>query len=148
MSCTEHIELEKEGYVISSDKKKLDHAMIHRFLTVSYWAEGRTLAEVSTSIENAICFGVYREETQVGFARVITDHVTLAYLADVFILPAHQSKGLGKWLVHSILNVPLFKKNIFWLLLTQDAQWLYQQFGFRRFHCPEGVMTKYDPNNK
>jgi len=133
---------QKDHYLISTDKKKLDHGVIYRFLTASYWATGRTLQEVSSSIENSICFGVYAEDTQIGFGRVITDFVTFAYLADVFILPAHRGKGLGKWLVESILSMPELQKNTFWLLLTQDAQWLYQSSGFRRFHYPDGVMVK------
>jgi GNAT superfamily N-acetyltransferase len=133
---------QKENYLISTDKKKLDHVLIYDFLTHSYWAEGRTQEAVSVSIENAVCFGVYLEGEQVGFARVVTDFATIAYLADVFVLPAHRGKGIGRWLVESILTLPELEKNAFWLLLTEDAQWLYQLCGFRLFHSPEGVMVR------
>lgn len=138
----EHYTWRKDNYLISTDKNKLDHALIHAFLTKSYWAEGRTQETVSLSIENAICFGVYLDNAQMGFARVVTDFATIAYLADVFVLPAHRGKGIGRWLVESILTLPELEKNALWLLLTQDTQWLYQLCGFRRFHTPEGVMVK------
>ena len=92
-------------YLISTDKHKLDIAKIHRYLSeMSYWAKGRTLAQIQTQIDQSMCFGVYLNDEQVGFARVLSDKVTLAYLADVFILPDHQGKGLGKRLVAAVLE--------------------------------------------
>ncbi len=118
---------------ISTDKCRLDVALIHDFLAKrSYWAHGIPLHVVQMSIDNALCFGMYQEGRQIGFARVITDLATFAYLADVFIIEDHRGKGLGKALIKAILEHPDLKGLRMWLLGTRDAHELYRQFGFRK----------------
>jgi GNAT superfamily N-acetyltransferase len=120
-------------YEISTDKKRLDLAMIHDFLANhSYWAKGIPLEVVKKSIENALCFGLYHEVTQVGFARVVTDYATLAYLGDVFITVPHRGKGLGKRLIKTIIDHPELQGLRLWLLGTKDAHGLYGKYGFRK----------------
>lgn len=121
---------QKDGYLISTNKDKLDHKVIYAFLQTSYWTASRTLEQVSNSIANSLCFGLYKQNAQIGFARVITDYATFAYLADVFILPEYQGKGLGKWLIETTFNSSTLNDNLFWLLLTKDAQNLYKKFDF------------------
>lgn len=134
--------MQKENYTISTDKNQLDLPMIHQFLTNSYWAKGRTLQQVQDSIDNSLCFGLYEKNQQIDFARVITDFTTFAYLTDVFVIPERQGKGLGKYLVKSILEMPNLQPTVAWLLLTSDAQTPYQKFGFQPFPYPERVMFK------
>lgn len=130
---------------ISTDPDLLDIAMIHRYLSErSYWARGISRDRVERSIQYSLCFGVYSIESilplQVGFARVITDYATLAYLADVFILPDYQGQGLGKWLVATILNHPELQEVRRWALYTKDAHELYRQFGFDAEQEPQRYM--------
>ena len=119
------------SYNISTDKSLLDLDVIHQFLSRdSYWAKNIPLEVVQKSIENSLCFGVYDINQQVGFARVITDYATIAYLSDVFILPNHRGYGLSKKLIQFITEYPNLQKLRRWLLITRDAQALYQKFGF------------------
>ena len=115
---------------ISTDRRRLDLDLIHRFLASSYWAQGRTLERVVKSIEQSLPFGLYHGEVQVGFARVLTDYVVLAYLADVFVLEAQGGKGLGAWLVGVVTSHPELRQIRRWLLGTRDAHELYRKFGF------------------
>ena len=117
-------------YTISTDRRRLDLDLIHRFLASSYWAQGRALERVVKSIEESLPFGLYHGEVQVGFARVLTDYVVLAYLADVFVLEAHRGKGLGAWLVGVVTSHPELRQIRRWLLGTRDAHELYRRFGF------------------
>ncbi len=128
-------------YTVSTDKSKLDIPLIHGFLTTSYWAEGRTLATVTASIRGSLCFGMYDGDAQVGFARVITDYATFAYLADVFILEAHRGHALGKALIKTVLTRPELR-TCGWALFTQDAHELYAQLGFARPAEPEKLMRR------
>lgn len=132
-------------YTVSMDKARLDMALIHRVLSTSYWAEGRTLETVGASIDGSLCFGVYGDicgdEVQVGFARVITDYATFAYLADVFVVKAHQGKGLGKRLVGTVLRHPGLQ-TCSWALFTKDAHALYARFGFERPTAPERLLRR------
>ena len=124
--------LSKEGYSISTDKQLLDIAMIHQYLSVeSYWAKNIPLAVVKRSVEHSLCFGVYHQSEQIGFARVVTDTATFAYLADVFMLPQHRGKGLSKWLVACIHAHPDLQGLRRWVLATKDAHGLYAQFGWK-----------------
>jgi GNAT superfamily N-acetyltransferase len=126
-----NIAIEKNGYMVSTDKSKLDLNVIYRYLSVdSYWARNIPLAVVQTSIEHSLCFGMYHEAKQVGFARLITDQATFAYLADVFILPEQQGKGLGKWFMQVIHGIPELQHLRAWLLRTRDAHGLYMKFGY------------------
>ena len=130
-------------YTISTDKSQLDVALIHRFISQeSYWAQNIPLDVVQRSIDNSLCFGVYHGDRQVGFARVITDQATFAYLADVFILPEHRGKGLSKQLMATISNWPTLQNLRRWVLATQDAHALYQQFGFTALDKPEIFMQR------
>jgi GNAT superfamily N-acetyltransferase len=128
-------------YTISTDKSRLDTEMIHRFLSKdAYWARniGRDL--VQRSIDNSICFGAYDSGRQVGFARVVTDCATFAYVGDVFVLPSHRGRGVSKQLMQAIREHPDLQQLRRWDLLTRDAHRLYEQFGFRRLSKPERHM--------
>jgi len=118
-------------YVISTDPARLDRAAIHGFLAGSYWARGIPREVVDRSIEGALCFGVFEGDAQVGFARVITDRATFAYLADVFVLESHRGRGLAAWLMETVMAHPDLQNLRRWILLTRDAHALYRKFGFR-----------------
>jgi GNAT superfamily N-acetyltransferase len=126
---------------ISTDKTRLDIALIHRVLSVSYWAEGRTLQTVRASIDGSLCFGVYEGKAQVGFARVITDYATFAYLADVFMVETYQGRGLGKRLVGTVLRHRGLQ-TCNWTLFTKDAHALYARFGFEQPAEPERLLRR------
>jgi GNAT superfamily N-acetyltransferase len=138
-------EWRKNDYLISTDKSKIDLDMVHHFLSASYWAENIPKPVVQKSIENSVCFGVYHQQDQIGFARVITDFATFAYLADVFILPGQRSKGLAKWLTQVIIEHPELQGLRRFTLATRDAHGLYAQFDFAPFDKPERWMQKHDP---
>jgi GNAT superfamily N-acetyltransferase len=134
--------LSKEGYSISTDKELLDMAVIHQYLSLeSYWAKNIPLEVVKRSVEHSLCFGVYHHSTQIGFARVVTDKATFAYLADVFVLPQHRGKGLSKWLVATIHAHPDLKGLRRWILATKDAHGLYAQFGWKPL--PEEMVPRF-----
>ncbi len=119
------------AYSISTDKSLLDVEMIHQYLSKeSYWAMNIPFDTVKRSIENSMCFGVYYNNMQMGFARLITDKATFAYLADVFILSEHRGKGLSKWLVQTIQDNSEVQHLRRWLLGTRDAHSLYEKFGW------------------
>ncbi|MBS1730696.1 MAG: GNAT family N-acetyltransferase [Bacteroidetes bacterium] len=121
-----------KNFKISTQKKLLDLSMIHTYLSKrSYWAQNIPLDVVQRSIKGSICFGVYENANQIGFARLITDQATFAYLADVFILESHRNLGLSKWLMKSIHEYPATKNIRRWLLTTKDAHGLYAQFGWQ-----------------
>jgi N-acetylglutamate synthase-like GNAT family acetyltransferase len=128
---TAMVVMEMGRFLISTDRSKLDVDVIHRFLARSYWAEGIPRETVVRSIENSLCFGVYDNARQIGFARVISDFATYAYLADVFILEPYRERGLGKELMASIMAHPDLQGLRRWSLGTRDAQGLYAQFGFK-----------------
>lgn len=118
-------------YFITTDVSKLDVNIIHRYLSEkSYWAKGIPKHIVEKSIANSLCFGLFCNDTQIGFARLVTDKATFAYLADVFILKEHQGKGLGKWLMQTIQAHPELQNLRRWLLTTKDAHGLYEQLGW------------------
>lgn|SRR5689334_5732489 len=138
---TPPVECHHEAYTISTDKRKLDLSRIHEFLSrESYWAQGRTIETVRRSIENSLPFGVYEGDRQIGFARVVTDYATFAWLADVFILPPWRGKGLSKWLVSTILDHPDLQGFRRWMLATSDAHELYRRFGFQEIPEPKRFM--------
>ena len=126
---------------ISTDKQKLDIQIIHNYLSKeSYWAKGRSMETVQRSIDNSLCFGVYTENKQVGFARVVTDYAVFAWLLDVFILPEYQGKGYGKKLMQTIMTHEKLQGLRRWGLGTDDAHELYKQFGFTPLNKPENMM--------
>ena len=130
MSASEFREFKRDGYTISTDPGRLDLDVIHSFLVESYWARGRCRERVARSIENSIPFGLYHGSEQVGFARVVTDYVVIAFLADVFVLEPHRGKGLGRWLVETVVGMPELCRVRRWVLGTRDAHELYRRFGF------------------
>lgn len=134
--------MKNENIQVSTDQRKLDITLIHDFLTTSYWAKGRTIEEVKKSIDNTLCFGIYLDNEQVGFARVLTDKVVFAYLMDVFIIEKHRGKGYSKILLGEILNHPELSEIKKWFLGTRDAHDLYRQFQFVEIPTPERYMER------
>jgi GNAT superfamily N-acetyltransferase len=133
-------------YTIATDSSRFDVEMIHQFLTNCYWAEGVPQEIVQRSIENAVCFGVFDGNKQVGFARVITDRATYAYIGDVFILESYRRQGLSKLLMKAIMEHPELQGLRRWSLVTNDAHGLYQQFGFRPLANPKRYMELVNPD--
>lgn len=140
------VEARQDRLLISTDPARLDARAVHAYLTRSYWAPGIPLETVERSIKGAMCFGVYDDGAQVGFARVITDRVTFAYLADVYILESHQGRGLGKWLMRVIMAHPDLQGLRRFSLATRDAHGLYAQFGFTPLRAPERHMEIARPD--
>jgi GNAT superfamily N-acetyltransferase len=139
----------RDDYSISTDRSRLDINLIHNYLSEeSYWATGRPREVVARSIENSLPFGIYKGGEQVGFARVVTDYATFAWVADVFVLPEHRGRGLSKWLMEVILAHPQLQGFRRWVLSTRDAQGLYERFGFMPQKRPERWMERFDPNMK
>ena len=144
-----HYTVTKENYLISTNASKLDIDVIYHYLCEeSYWANGIPRAVVEKSIANSLCFGLYYNNEQVGFARVITDKATFAYLGDVFILHEHRGKGLSKWLMQTIHAHPELQGLRRWLLGTRDAHGLYEQVGWTRFNedVSKRFMQKHNPD--
>src|SRR4051812_17405731 len=140
-------EVNRGSYLVSTAAHCLDFVMIHACLSEeSYWAQGRTAELVRKSIENSIPFGVYFEDRQIGFARVVTDKATFAWLADVFILKDFRGKGLGLWLVESVMKHPELQGLRRFVLATLDAHDLYRRVGFSCLIQPERWMSKYNPS--
>lgn len=131
-------------YAITTDPSRLDLGVVHGFLEDSYWARGVPKAVVERSVENSLCFGLYKGEKQIGFARIVTDRATFAYLADVFVLEGHRGRGLGKWLMEVVLSHPELQGLRRWMLATADAHELYQGYGFRELGNPEIFMERKD----
>ena len=137
-------EWSRGAYQISTDPARLNIAMIYEYLsTSSYWATGRPLEVVRRGIENSLPFGVFKGTEQAGFARVVTDYATFAWLCDVFVLPAFQGQGLGKWLIGVIVAHPRLQGLRRWVLTTKDAHGLYAQCGFTELHAPERFMERF-----
>jgi GNAT superfamily N-acetyltransferase len=132
-------------YEVSTDRRRLDTALIHRFLSSTYWARDIPPKIVERSIKNSLCFGVYAQGRQVGFARVITDYATFGYVADVFVLPEYRRRGLAKMLMRAILDHPELRGLRRLLLATRDAHKLYAPFGFKPLANPEHFMTVHRP---
>jgi GNAT superfamily N-acetyltransferase len=138
---------ERGDYLISTDRSRLNFELIHHFLSeTTYWAQGRTRDVVQRSIDNSLPFGIYKENDLVGFARIVTDYATFAWVADVFVLPEHRGQGLSKWLMEVILSHPELQGFRRWVLATKDAHSLYARFGFIALHRPERWMERPDPN--
>jgi GNAT superfamily N-acetyltransferase len=127
---------------ISTDKNKLDINLIHQFLTTAYWSKGRTIEDVRKSINNSLCFGVYLDRKQIGFARIVTDYTIFTYLMDLFILPKHRGKGYSKKLIKAITEEPQLQSCKMWMLKTRDAHDLYKKFGYSELKNPEKIMER------
>ncbi len=142
-----HVKAEKGEYLLSTDKSKLDLKMIHEFLsTESHWAKNIPYERVKKSIENSLCFGLYHNDKQIGFARVISDYSTIAYLGDLFILKDHRGMGLSRWMLEVIMNHPDLTGLRRWILVTKDAHDVYQQYGWAMVARPENWMEIHDPD--
>ena len=129
---TQAHEWHRGEYTISTDRSRLDLGLVHRFLSEeAYWSPGVARDVVDRSIRNSLCFGLYDRDRQIGFARVVTDGAAIAYLADVFVLPEHRGRGLGKWLVETVLSHPDLQDLRRFFLGTADAHSLYERYGFR-----------------
>jgi GNAT superfamily N-acetyltransferase len=134
-------------FLISTDRARLDLNVVHGFLTNCYWAKGIPREVVLRSIEHSLCFGVYDGSgAQIGFARVVSDFATVAYLGDVFVLESHRGRGLSKWLMECVVQHPALQNLRRWILLTRDAHGLYSQFGFTPVKAPERYMEIHRPN--
>ena len=141
-----HHEWRRGEYRISTDQSQLDFEVIHDFLSRrSYWAVGRPMEVVRRSLENSLAFGVYKGGRQVGFARLITDYATFAWLADVFVVEEFRGEGLSKWLMETIISHPELQALRRWVLATKDAHELYRRFGFEPLKRPERWMERHDP---
>ena len=139
--------MDLEAIIINTDREKLQIEVIQEFLANdSYWARERTLEQTKTAIENSICFGVYSGERQIGFARVVTDKATFAYLGDVFIINEFRGRGLSKTLMQEIVSHPELQGLRRWVLATLDAHGLYEQFEISAFRYPERWMERTAPN--
>lgn len=133
-------EFHRESFTISTDRTRLELGAIHDFLKSSYWAKGISRAAVEKSIANSFCFGVYEGEKQVGFARVITDFVSFAYVCDFFIFEPYRGRGLAKWLITTILECPEIAKLRRRCIVTHEAHGLYRQMGFMSAKRPEAYL--------
>lgn len=139
-------EWSRDGFVVSCDPARVDHRVVADFLASSYWARGIPAATVRRSIEGSLCFALLDPAgRQVGFARVITDRATIAYLGDVFVLPELRGRGLGKWLVSCVMAHPDLQGLRRWVLVTLDAHGVYEPLGFRPLARPELFMERHDP---
>jgi GNAT superfamily N-acetyltransferase len=140
-------EVTNNEYEISDDLSRLNVSFIHNYLAnESYWAKNIPHQIVEKSIKNSLSFGLYCNKEQIGFARLVTDKATFAYLADVFIIPAFRGKGLSKWLMQTIHNHPELQSLRRWMLGTRDAHDLYKKFGWTSLQEPERFMQKHNPN--
>ena len=141
------VEYRRGEFLISTSRERIDLNVVHGFLSNCYWAKGIPREVVARSIEHALCFGIYDGQgAQVGFARVIRDFATIAYIGDVFVLATHRGRGLGKWLMECITQHPGLQNLRRWLLTTRDAHGLYSQFGFTPVKAPERFMELHQPD--
>ena len=140
------MQLRRGDYEISDEPARIDRAAVHRFLAGTYWSEGIPAATVDKAIDNSLCVGLYREEKIVGFARCVTDRATFAYLCDVFVAPEHRARGLGKWMVESLLGHAELQGLRRICLMTRDAHSLYQAFGFTPMRDPTRYLELHRPD--
>lgn len=136
-------EWRRGAYLVTTDKGRLDLSLVHSFLKTSYWAGGIPAEVVRRSVKNSLTFGLFRDDEQVGFARVVTDYATFAYLADVFVLEPHRGQGLGKWMMEVVFSYPELQDLRRWMLATRDAHGLYRKYGFAELEEPQIFMEKY-----
>ncbi len=140
------MEWSRDKFTVSCDPRRVDLKVVAEFLAASYWARGIPADTVSRSIANSLCFTLLMDDTQIGFARVISDRATVAYLGDVFVLPEFRGRGLGKWLMECVMSHPELQGLRRWILVTRDAHRLYAQMGFEPLRSPEGYMELHNPD--
>jgi GNAT superfamily N-acetyltransferase len=134
------------AFTVTCDPAKMDRALIAEFLAFSYWAKGIPPATVEKSLAHSLCFALLDGDRQVGFARVISDYATIAFLNDVFVLPAYRGRGLSKWLMECVTSHSELQGLRRWILATRDAHSLYEKFGFTPLKKPEVFMERHNPN--
>jgi GNAT superfamily N-acetyltransferase len=140
------IEQERDGFVVSTDPARIDVAAVHAYLTRSHWAAGISREIVARSIAGSLSFGLFAGRQQIGFARVITDQATFAYLADVYVLEAYRGRGLATWMIDCVVGHPRLQGLRRFVLVTRDAHGLYAKFGFTPIAHPERYMEKLQPD--
>jgi GNAT superfamily N-acetyltransferase len=133
-------------FLVSTDKAKLNIEAIHGFLRTTYWSPDIPRDFVERAIEHSLCFGLFHEADQIGFARIVSDRSSFAYLADVFVLAAWRGRGLSKFLMECVRSHPELQNLRRWLLATADAHGLYEQFGFKPIAKPDRLMEVVEPN--
>ena len=139
-------EWQQGEYTVSTDKSRLNIETVHTFISRdSYWAQGRKRETMERAIAHSECFGLYRGEEQVGFARVVTDYATFAWIADVFVLPPHRGQGLAQWVIECILAHPKLQGLRRFVLATRDAHEVYRRSGFAELEAPERWMSRIGP---
>jgi N-acetylglutamate synthase-like GNAT family acetyltransferase len=142
----ELIELTFGDYFITTDRDKMDVVAIHAFLSkYSGWSDNIPFERVKSSIENSLNFGLFHNSSQIGFARVISDFSTIAYLGDIYVLESHRGQGLSKKLMEVVMDHPNLQGLRRWILLTSTAPWLYEKYGFTKLPNPEIYMELYNP---
>ncbi len=142
----EFLEIQANPYMISTDPSKLDVDAIAGMLSRSYWARGRTRQNLERALQNSLVFGLYEGIRQIGLARVVTDYGVFGYLCDVFVHEDYRGRGLGKWLVQTVMSHPDLQGLRRWILATQDAHALYRQFGWSALEHPDLIMEILKPN--
>ncbi len=140
------LEITFDTFLITTDKSKMDVVAIHDFLSkYSGWSDNITFDKVKTSIENSLNFGLFHKNKQIGFARVISDFSTIAYLGDIYVLDDYRGQGLSKKLMDVVMEHPNLQGLRRWILLTSTADWLYEKYGFKKLPKPELYMELFDP---
>lgn len=143
----ENVELRRGEFLLSTDPARLDLDVIHHFLSNCYWSKGIPRETVARSINHSLCFGIYDGSgAQVGFARVVSDFATVAYLGDVFVLESHRGRGLSKFMMGCIMQHPALQELRRWILLTRDAHGLYEKFGFTPLKSADRYMELHRPD--
>lgn len=143
----EAIEIKFDDFTITTDKSKLDIIAIHDFLSKhSGWSDNIPFDRVKTSIDHSLNFGLFHKNKQIGFARVISDFSTIAYLGDIYVLDTYRGQGLSKKLMDAIISHPMLQGLRRWILLTSTADWLYEKYGFKKIPKPEIYMELYNPD--
>ncbi|WOO35953.1 GNAT family N-acetyltransferase [Anaerocolumna sp. AGMB13020] len=140
----QEIELQKDGYYVTSDRNKLDIQAVYQLLKQTYWAENRSSEIVLKSLENSLCFSLFEGNKQIGLLRIVTDYATFAYLCDVIIDEAYRHKGLGEWFLKCVFQHPKLQNLRRWCLATKDAHTFYEKFGFRPLSQPENFMEIFN----
>lgn len=141
------IEVTFDNFLITTDKSKMDIVAIHDFLSKhSGWSDNIPFDIVKASIENSLNFGLFYKDKQIGFARVISDFSTIAYLGDIYVLDSYRGQKLSKKIMEVVMQHPNLKGLRRWILLTSTAEWLYEKYGFNKLPKPELYMELFDPN--
>ena len=136
----------RDEFTVTCDSNRMDRELVSTFLASTYWARNIPHSTVDKSMDGSMCFALLEADRQIGFARVITDRVTIAFLADVFVLREHRARGLGTWLIECVLKHPELQGLRRWILVTRDAHELYRKFGFQPLARPEGFMELHNPD--